>query len=250
MKKIISAVFILHLGLLSGIFGGAMADWRNLLKEQLEALPGKKDSQPSTSDHQDIVAGLKEALDKGAEYAVGYLGRKDGFWGNTDVKISMPENLVTVEKTLRRLGQDKYVDDFLLTMNRAAESAVPLTLDIVKKSVKDMDVVEAKKILEGPDDAATRYLRRSGGDDMTRKISPIVEQATARAGVTSHYKKLFSRLGILGNYIDPDDYDIDRYVTQKTVDGIFHLIAEEEKKIRRDPVARTTDLLKQVFSHR
>ncbi len=258
MKRVVEVVLMLCLGLLPGIFGGAMAGWQDLLKEPLEILQGEKggesspsaDSMLSAPGHQDIIAGLKEALDRGAEYAVEHLGKRDGFWKNADVKISMPERLAVVEKTLRKLGQDKYVDEFVLTINRAAESAVPLTLDIIKKAVKNMDVAEAKKILKGPDDAATRYLRKAGGDDMTGKISPIVARATARAGVTSHYKNLFNNLGVMENYIDPDDYDIDRYVTEKTVDGIFHMIAVEEKKIRENPVERTTDLLKQVFGGR
>lgn len=254
MKRMMNVMLMLCFGLQPGIFGGAMADWQGLLKEQLETLREEKGDESSSSDsvvsapgYQNIVAGLKQALDRGAEYAVEHLGKKDGFWKNAEVKIPMPENLSAVEKILRKLDQDKYVDEFVLTINRAAESAVPLTYDIIKKAVQDMNVAEAKKILEGPDDAATRYLRKAGGDDMTRKISPIVAEATARAGVTSHYKKLFTGLGAMGKYINPDDYDVDRYVTEKTVDGIFHMIAVEEQKIRKDPAARATDLLKQVF---
>jgi len=127
------------------------------LKGQFETLQGDGSSESSPSfgsavsvpGYQDVVAGLKQALDKGAEFAVEHPGRRDGFWKNADVKIPMPENLAFVEKTLREPGQDKYVDEFLLTINRAAESAVPLTLDIIKKAVKDMSVADAKKILQG-----------------------------------------------------------------------------------------------------
>ena len=134
-------------------------------------------------------------------------------------------------------------------MNRAAEEAVPLTLDILKKAVTGMTIEDAKGVLNGGDDAATQYLRKAGGEEMRQRIAPIVSEATARTGVTSQYKQLFSKLGFLNQVIDPDDYDIDKYITGKTMDGLFFMIAEEEKKIRENPVERTTELLKKVFAN-
>ena len=226
------------------------AAWDDFLKQQLDTFSGGGADQQAVTTaltNDEMIAGLKQALEKGAEYAVDYLGKTDGFFANQSVKIPMPEQLKTVEKTLRSLGQDQYADEFVLTMNRAAEEAVPLTLDILKKGVASMTIEDAKSILQGPDDAATQYLKKVGGDEMRQRISPIVSEATARTGVTRQYKQLFEKMGFLNQVLDPDDYDIDKYVTGKTMDGLFFMIAEEEKKIRENPVERTTDLLKKVF---
>ena len=226
------------------------AGWKDFLKEQVDAYSGGDKGSPTVASvlsNDDVVAGLKQALEKGTEYAVSALGKSDGFLANQAVKIPMPEKLEVVEKTLRKLGQDKYADEFIITMNRAAEQAVPLTLDVLKKAVTSMSFDDAKKILNGADDAATAYLRKVGGTEMTQKIAPIVAQATAKTGVTSQYKQLFKKMGFLSSVMDPEDYDVDKYVTGKTVDGLFHMIAVEEKKIRDNPLERTTDLLKKVF---
>ncbi|TNG00500.1 MAG: DUF4197 domain-containing protein [Gammaproteobacteria bacterium] len=225
------------------------ADWKSFLQEQLDSL-GDGDTQSTVSSvlsNDEMIAGLKQALEKGVGYAVENLGQQDGFWGNQAVRIPMPEKLETVEKALRSLGQDKYADEFVLTMNRAAESAVPLTKDILKQAVTSMSFEDAKQILKGPDDAATQYLRKVGGEQMSNKILPIVQEATSRTGVTQQYKNLFDKLGFMNQFINPEDYDIDRYVTNQTLDGIFHMIAQEEKQIRENPLARSTDLLKKVF---
>ena len=203
----------------------------------------------STLSNEDIIAGLKEALNKGAGYAVDNLGKADGFLKNSDVKIPMPEKLKKVESLLRKAGKDKYADEFVTTMNRAAESAVPLTLDIIKQSITGMSIKDAKNILQGSDDAATQYLKKSGSDKLKAKISPIVKAATAKAGVTSMYKKMYGKLGFAGKYINLEDYNVDNYVTNKTMKGLFTMIAKEEKKIRDNPAARTTDILKSVFGY-
>lgn len=197
--------------------------------------------------NKDIVAGLKQALNKGAGYAVGNLGKTDGFMKNTDVKIPMPKKLGKAESLLRKAGKDKYADEFVTTMNRAAESAVPLTLNIIKQSITSMSFEDAKNILQGPDDAATQYLKKTGSQKLSVQILPIVKNATSKTGVTNTYKKMIGKLGFAGKYPKLDDYDIDSYITQKTMTGLFTMIAKEEKKIRDDPVARTTDILKSVF---
>ncbi len=254
MKKQPITLNLLILSFMLIVSGQAVAGFLDSIKQQVESVTGSvsgKDSPKSVGDtklpYKDVVAGLKEALEKGAEYAIDNLGKKDGFLKNEAVKIPMPDYLQSVDKTLRSLGQDRYADEFVMTMNRAAEQAVPLTLDILKKGVSGMSIKQARKILNGGDNAATKYLRKVGGADMTKKISPIVSEATAKTGVTSQYKNLFNNLGFAKSYINPEDYDIDKYVTDQTVDGIFLMIAEEEKKIRENPVERTTDLLKKVF---
>ena len=128
-----------------------------------------------------------------------------------------------------------------------AEDLRRYQLHMVEHGVTSMTIEDAKGILNGPDDAATTYLRKVGGEQMRQRIAPIVSEATDRTGVTRQYKQLFDKMGFLNQVLDPDDYDIDKYVTGKTMDGLFFMIAEEEKKIRENPVERTTDLLKKVF---
>jgi len=236
--------------LLISVSFSAHAGWGDYLKKQLDKWGGDDASSKAVSSvlsNDEVIGGLKQALEKGADYAVKYLGKKDGFLANPRVKIPMPEKLELVEKTLRKLGQDKYADEFVLTMNRAAEQAVPLTLNILKQAITGMSIADANGILKGSDNAATMYLRKVGGDQMTQKIAPIVAQATSSTGVTKQYKKLFDKMGFMSKVMDPNDYDIDKYITGKTVDGLFVMIAAEEKKIRQNPIERTTELLKKVF---
>ena len=205
-------------------------------------------SVKSKLNNEDIVAGLKQALNKGATFATDKLGKTDGFLKNADVKIPMPSKLAKVESLLRKAGQDKYADEFVTTMNRAAESAVPLTLDIIKQGVTDMSIEDAKNILQGPDDAATQYLKQSGSEQLKTQITPIIKDATAKAGVTGLYKKMYGKLGFAGKYLNLEDYNVDNYVTDKTMVGLFAMIAQQEKKIRDNPAERTTDILKSVFA--
>ena len=224
------------------------ADWRDFLKD----LTGEK-SKPTTSfalsalSDSDVVAGLKEALEKGTQSAVSLLGRKDGFLSNPQVKIPMPESLQSVEKGLRKVGQDKYADQFVETMNRAAEQAVPEAVSIFSDSIKQMSIEDAKKILQGPDDAATQYFRKTSESALRERFQPIVDKSTDSVGVTASYKKLTGKLGMMSKFIDTNKLDLNSYVTDKALDGLFTMIAVEEKKIRENPVARTTDLLKKVF---
>jgi len=194
-----------------------------------------------------IANGLKEALAKGADYAVAELGKDGGFINNKALKIPMPEKLKSIESVLRKLGQDKYADQFVSTMNSAAEQAVPLSLNILKQGIQKMTVEDAKNILNGSDDAATQYLKRVGSNQLRSEISPIVKQAMAKTGVTKIYKQMYDKMGFAGKYLNLEDYNIDQYVTTKTMEGLFVKIAEEEKKIRDNPKARTTEVLKQVF---
>ena len=198
----------------------------------------------------DIVKGLKEALAKGTEQAVANLGKEDGFLKNLDVKIPMPEQLATVEKALRRLKQDKLADEFVTTMNRAAEKAAPEAAAIFADAIKGMTMEDAKAILKGPDDAATQYFKKVSQLKLTEKFLPIVKDATEKTGVTFAYKRLTEHTGssALGGLLGGgQNVDVDKYVTDKALDGLFKMVAAEEKTIRQNPVARTTDILKKVF---
>jgi hypothetical protein len=201
-----------------------------------------------------LIGGLKEALGNGLQHAVAQLGHDGGFLTNLNVKIPMPEKLRTVEKTLRTLKQDKLADDFVATMNRAAEQAVPEAASVFGDAVKQMSVADASAILTGTNDAATQYFRKTTRTNLYARFRPVVEKATAQTGVTAAYKNMMSKVtsanslgGTLGGLLGQDALDLDAYVTNKSLDGLFKMVAEEEKRIRENPVARTSDLLKQVF---
>ncbi len=195
----------------------------------------------------EMVGGLKEALQNGVRFAIDKLGAENGFLGNDLVRIPMPDSLTWVEKSLRTLRQDRLADEFVASMNHAAEQAVPEAAEIFGDAISQMSVQDAQSILSGPDDAATQYFRTNTEAALSERMLPIVKQATASAGVTSSYKNMMSKAGGLTSLLSSDTTDLDGYVTEKALDGLFLMVAEEEKRIRENPVARTTDLLKKVF---
>jgi hypothetical protein len=201
-----------------------------------------------------VAEALKQALGDGLQHAVAQLGRSDGFLTNLNVKIPLPEKLKTVEKTLRSLHQEKLADEFVTTMNHAAELAVPQAASVFGEAVKPMSIEDAKAILTGTNDAATQYFRRTTQTNLYAKFYPIVQQATATAGVTAAYKNMLAKVnpggtlgGLLNSYAGADALNVDAYVTSQALNGLFRLVAEEEARIRQNPVARTTDLMRQVF---
>ena len=208
----------------------------------------------SALSQDQVVQGLKEALSKGVQQAVTRLGHDDGFLTNLNVKIPMPEQLRTVEKTLRLLKQDKLADDFVVTMNHAAERAVPEAAGVFGDAIKGMSIADAKAILTGTNTAATEYFRKTTSTNLFARFLPIVKQATEQTGATSTYKRLMAKagnanaFGSLGrSLIQAQTVDVDSYVTNKAMDGLFKMVAEEEKRIRENPIARTSDLLQRVF---
>lgn len=243
MHKVFLAISLFTIGFSPLNVNAGWGDWVDVIKQTLDS--------ESTSDalsETDVISGLKEALNKGSRLAVDQLGRVDGYYADPAVKIPMPQQLQDVESALRKLKQDKLADDFVLSMNRAAEQAVPKARDILVTIVQGMSVDDAWAILKGPDDAATSYLRQKGGPDLTQQFRPIVARTTDSVGVTRKYKSLLDNLGTMSRFVDTSSLDIDGYVTEKAVDGLFTLIAREEKTIRENPAARTTELLKKVFS--
>ncbi len=208
-----------------------------------------------------VVKGLQEALGKGLQQAIARLGHDGGFLTNLNVKIPMPEKLQKVESTLRTIKQDKLADDFVATMNHAAEQAVPEAGVVFADALKQMSIEDAKSILSGPNDAATQYFQRTTQTNLYAKFYPIVKKATEQTGVTAAYKSMMEKvnaggvtqkLGGLGSTIsgallDNQAVDLDAYVTNKALDGLFKMVADEEKQIRQNPVARTTELLQTVF---
>ena len=209
---------------------------------------------PASLSQDQVVAGLKEALGQGVQRAVSQLGHDGGFLTNLNVKIPMPEKLRSVEKTLRALKQEKLADDFVTTMNHAAEQAVPEAAGVFGQAIKAMSITDAKNILTGTNNAATQYFRKTTGTNLFEKFLPIVKKATDETGVTSAYKQLMEKAGsgsafgsLSQSVLGAESMDVDAYVTNKALDGLFKMVAEEEKRIRENPVARTSDLLQTVF---
>jgi hypothetical protein len=216
---------------------------------------GNASSALNALSSDQLVGGLKQALSNGLQHAVGELGHEGGFLTNLNVKIQMPQRLALVEKTLRSLKQDKLADNFVAAMNHAAEQAVPEATSVFADAVRQMSIEDAKAILTGPNDAATQYFRRAASTNLFTRFHPIVQKATASAGVTSAYKKMTAAASgsnnsftkSLGGLMGSDAMDVDTYVTNKALDGLFKMVADEEAKIRANPAARTTDLLQKVF---
>lgn len=195
---------------------------------------------------KDAVAGLKAALNKGADSAVGKLGKADGFLGNPQVKIPLPESLQRADRTLSRFGMGKYSQELVVTMNRAAEAAVPEAKTLLLNAVKEMSVQDAKTILTGGNTAATDYFRAKTTQPLTEKFLPIVQQATARVQLAQKYDQFAGRAARFG-LLDEKQANLENYITQKALDGLFLMIAEEEKAIRADPVKQANKLLSKVF---
>lgn len=241
-------VGVLLCGLL--VVVAAEAGWRDFL----EQLPGvnregsTSASQTGRLSESEMAGGLKEALQKGIQHAVSQLGRPGGFLDDARVRIPMPKQLQWVQRSLRAVGQERLADQFVTSMNRAAEQAVPQAAGVFRDAAKAMTLQDARAIVTGPQDAATEYFRSHTEAQLTERMLPIVRQATARVGVTADYKRLMAAAGPLSGYLGKDSVDLDSYVTHRALDGLFLKIAEEERQIRENPAARTTALLKKVFS--
>jgi hypothetical protein len=194
----------------------------------------------------DATAGLRTALAQGAEKAVANLGRTDGFLGNAEVRIPLPGKLQKAQKTLSMLGLGQQTDQFITAMNRAAEAAVPEARPLLIDAVKHMSVADAKGILSGGSDAATQYFRRATSQRLTERFLPVVKNATAKVDLAQRYNALAGKLEQFG-LVSADDATIEAYVTSKTLDGLFLMMAKEEAAIRENPVGQASKLLRRVF---
>ncbi len=204
---------------------------------------GGKESELSDTK---IGSGLKEALRIGTEKAVNLTGKTDGYFLNLAIKILMPEKLRTFERGLRAVGYGPQVDEFILSMNRAAEKAAPFAKQIFWDAIGEMTFDDVRKILSGHETAATDYFRDKTTDRLRDLFKPIVSKAMNEVGVTRQYKELVGRYESIP-FVKIEKFDLDQYVVTKALDGLFYMVGEEEKKIRKDPTARTTELLKEVF---
>ena len=195
---------------------------------------------------KDAAAGLKEALTRGAELAVGQLGKTNGFLGNDRVRIPLPESARTAEKLMRTMGMKKQADELIETINHAAEMAVVEARPILVGAVKSMSFDDARAILSGGDDAATQYFRHTTSGSIGAKFLPIVKKSTAKVDLAGKYNQYAGQAAKLG-LLDKNDADLDTYVTHKAMDRLFLMIAEQEKAIRKDPVGTGSSLLQKVF---
>ncbi|MFV0423178.1 DUF4197 domain-containing protein [Oleidesulfovibrio sp.] len=241
---------LLALMIIFAVASPTQADWTNVLDQAKDAYVKSTESNTSSSSvanltSQEVVTGLKEALNKSVDYSTSFLGKKDGFLKNPDVTIPVPESLTKIETALRLTGQDALADEFVTSMNRAAEKAVPETASVLSGAIKKMSFDDAKRILSGPDNAATEYFRANSSAELAERIRPIVSEAMSSVNVTGYYNQFASAAQLAG--FSGTAPDLEGYVTDKTLDGLFLIMEREEANIRENPVARTTDILKKVF---
>ncbi|WP_221391901.1 DUF4197 domain-containing protein [Dyadobacter sp. NIV53] len=227
------------------IFSSCAADAQ--LNKKLGGILDQLKSPAGALSDGDIVGGLKEALNIGISNGSAEASKVDGFFKNELIKIAVPPEAQKVATTLRKMGMGAEVDKFTLSLNRAAEDAAKKSKPIFLKAITSMTIPDALTILKGSDDAATQYLKKTTNADLYKTFFPVVDSTLNINKATEYYSELvtvYNKLPLVKK-VDPN---LKEYATQKTIDGLYVLIAQEEKKIRVDPAARVTDLLKQVFS--
>jgi hypothetical protein len=224
-------------------FTGAQVDL--VLKKAGETLQHR---QTSGLSNDKVIAGLKQALQVSTSKAVALTGKRDGFLKNEAIKIVLPPKLQTVGRGLRMLGMGEKVDELEVGMNRAAEQATPQAKQIFLAALRKMTFDDARHVLTGDDTAATEYFKRTSSPDLTVAFSPIVHRSMVRVGVVQQYNQVIKSAP--GGSAFAGQFDIDKYVVSKTLDGLFHVLGEQEKQIRKNPAAQTTALLKEVFGRK
>ena len=239
MKKIILILAVgITLACVSLSYSGPL-DW---LKDKVNATTSTKLSDTK------IGSGLKEALKVGIENTIKLLGKNDGYFANQAVKILLPESIKKTEPALRGIGLGPKLDEFTLSMNRAAEKAAPVAADIFSSAITDMSFDDSRKILQGGSTAATDYLKGKTSAKLLEQFQPVVRKAMGDYAVTNKFEEIMGKaqtLPLVGKFTN--NIDINKYVASKALDGLFKVLAQQESKIRTDPAARVTDLLKEVF---
>lgn len=237
------------------LFGGFVACTASAQMPKLDDLmkevgklpkPPTDGTKTGASDEKTNAAGIKEALAVGTERAVTSLSRENGYFGNAAVKILMPSSIQKVADLAKMVGYEKQVDAFVLSMNRAAEAAAPLASRYFGDAIRDMSLEDVRGILTGGNTAATEFFRNKTHDKLYAAFKPTVSQKVNEVGATRAYKNMMGRYESVP-LVSKQSLDLDDYVTNKSMDGLFYMVGEEEKKIRTNPAARTTDLLRTVF---
>lgn len=236
--------FLMILLLVPGVSGAGFGEAINNTIGSFFGSPGKKADYSLTRD--EIAAGLKEALQVGTERAVELASQEGGFSRNPDIHIPLPENIASITDKLRYIGLSSQVDTFESTMNTAAEKASQKALPILGQAVSNMTLKDVKKIWQGGDTAATDYLREKTWKEIYDKLKPVISDQTESVGVTSTYKDLTGKPAVR-SLVSRSGFNLDNYVTEKTMEGLFFLLGKEEQEIRNNPAARSTEILKKVF---
>ncbi len=239
LKRSFFCLILSCLMLTTPVFAGPLDDLLKGVK-----LPGGAGSKEP--DLNTTIAGLKEALSIGTEKAVKSVSRTDGYFANQMIKILLPDNIQKVADVLAKVGYQKEVDNFILSMNRAAEKAAPQATNIFLKAVREMTFDDARKILRGNDTAATEFFKEKTSPRLFEIFKPIVASSMNQVGVTRSYKEMMGKYESIP-FVQKESLDLDRYVTTKALDGLFYMVGQEEKAIRTNPAARVTDLLRSVF---
>jgi Protein of unknown function (DUF4197) len=195
---------------------------------------------------REAASALKAALERGSSAAVASLGRVDGFLGNPQVRIPLPESLHRTEKLMRRFGMGRHADELIVAMNRAAEAALPQARSVLMDSIRKMTLADAKAVLQGGDTAGTEYFRRSSEERLRERFRPIVEQATATVALARHFEN-YAEKGVALGVVSAQDADLDDYVTRKALEGLFVVLAAEERKLRANPASAGSALLRKVY---
>ncbi|OJW77962.1 DUF4197 domain-containing protein [Thiobacillus sp. 65-1402] len=223
-------------------------DWKEMLKGVITKPAGETATRSGVDalSTTEINAGLKEALTRGADAAVAQLGQKDGFFGNAALKIPLPPSLQKAEKAMRMVGMGKQADELVLSMNRAAEAAVPEAKILLVDAVKEMTLEDARGILTGGQTSATDFFRRKTEARLTERFMPTVKATTDKAGLAQQYNR-YAGMAAQFNLVDESQANVEQYVTQQSLDRLYRLIGEKEQAIRANPLQAGSDLLKKVF---
>lgn len=201
-------------------------------------------SEPTAKEQE---TGLRAAISGFADAAVQRLGKDGGFLDDPKVRIPVPEQLSSLKSAMAKIGQEGLFNDFETSMNRAAENAVRDAAPVFVDAVKQMSITDAARIVGGADNAATEYFKEKTSAGLAERFRPQIEKVTAETGVTSYYKQIVSQAGFLSSYLNKDTLDLDSYVTDKSLDGLFTAMAEEEKRLRANPLGATSDIVRKVF---
>jgi hypothetical protein len=236
MKRIVFAVFIVLMSCSSTQINQTLGD--------LNKNVGSGSAKPTTAE---VGEGLKEALIKGISNGADLVSQTDGYFKNAQIRIPFPPDVKRVEDKLRQIGLNDQVDRFILTLNRGAEDAAKEAKPIFINAIKAMTIQDAWAILRGEEDAATQYLKRTTSAQLKDKFKPVIQNSLNKVNATKYYSEIITRYNQLP-LVQKANPELDNYATDKAIEGLFLMIAKEEKDIRQNPAARTTELLKKVFS--
>lgn len=218
-------------------------DFNSLKKKVEEQVPT---SSKGKLTEKEVADGLKEALNRGVQVGVNKLSKPDGYFKDPKIKIPMPKEAKEVEAKLRSMGQGKKVDEAILSMNRAAEDAANEAKPLFVAAIKNMEIKDAMAILNGNNNSATKYLKKSTKSQLVKKFEPNIKASLQKVDATKHWNTVFSTYNKIP-FVDEVNPDLEKYVTKKAIDGLFVQVARQELEIRKNPKARVTDLLKKVF---